>query len=129
MKFNIPLWVKSTFTSAIGTEIVTVPEGEERPMTGVTHTGKLVYLEFDLTAVPDLHRMSLESRVCDMLAKYSLNLYMITLGSNGIGFAVSRDQYPTVKDLLDGLVVPLTDEPRRVGVHLPDARRPPRRGG
>jgi aspartate kinase len=114
MKFDIPLWVKSTFTNAIGTEIVGVPEGQERPMTGVTHTGKLVYLEFDLGSVPPTHRTSLESRVCDMLAKYSLNLYMITLGANGIGFAVSRDQYPTVKDLLDGLVVPLGDEGRGV---------------
>lgn len=114
MKYDIPLWVKSTFSTAIGTEIVKKAELPGPRFTGVTHTGKLVYLQFDLTCASEEHRIEIESRVFETLAKYGLNLYMMNLSPSGIGFAVPRDQYPTVKDLLDGLVIPLGDPDRAV---------------
>ncbi len=106
MKFGIPLWVKSTFSEDPGTEIVPREAFPGRRVTGVTHTGRLVYLQLDLREAPDAHKSRLESAVYEMMARYGVNLYMTNLGASGIGFAVPREQYPTVKDLLDGLVLP-----------------------
>lgn len=107
MKFDIPLWVKSTFVEEEGTEVVKREVFPGRRVTGVTHTGKLVYLRFDLGQAPDAHRVPLEARVYEMMARYGINLFMMNLSPSGIGFAVPRSQYPTVQDLLDGLVIPL----------------------
>lgn len=107
MKYGMPLWVKSTFSDAIGTEVVPSDQVERNRVTGVTHTGKLVYLQFDLHEAPSDHRTLIESRVYEMMARYNLNLHMMNLSPSGIGFAVPRDQYPTALDLLDGLVIPV----------------------
>jgi aspartate kinase len=109
MKYDIPLWVKSTFSEEEGTEIVKREKFPGRRVTGLTHTGKLVYLRFDLSSAPAEHRTALESRVYEMMARYGLNLFMMNLSPIGIGFAVPRSQYPTVQDLLDGLVIPVSD--------------------
>ena len=42
-----------------------------------------------------------------MMAKYGANLFMLNLSPGGTGFAVPRSQYPSVADVLDGLVVPI----------------------
>lgn len=107
MKFDIPLWVKSTFVEEEGTEVVKREVFPGRRVTGVTHTGKLVYFRFDLGQAPEAHRVPLEARVYEMMARYGVNLFMMNLSPAGIGFAVPRSQYPTVQDLLDGLVIPL----------------------
>lgn len=107
MKFDIPLWVKNTFGEDEGTEIVKLENFPGRRVTGVTHTGKLVYVQFDLSVAAEAHRVELESRVYEMAAHYGLNLYMMNLSPSGIGFAVPREQYPVLEDLLDGLVVPV----------------------
>lgn len=107
MKFGIPLWVKNTFSDHPGTEVASRERFAGRRITGVTHTGKLVHMQFDLsTAQPD-HRTAIESRLYEMMARYGFNLYMTTLSPTGVGFAVPREQYPTAENLLDGLVVPL----------------------
>lgn len=110
MKYDIPLWVKSTFSSDVGTEIVSKEKFPGRRMTGVTHTGKLVYLQFDLASAQPDHRIQLEAHVYEMMAKYGFSLHMMNLSPTGIGFAVPRDQFSIAKDLLDGLVVPLQGE-------------------
>ncbi|HRI42745.1 MAG TPA: aspartate kinase [Fimbriimonadaceae bacterium] len=107
MKFDIPLWVKSTFGEEEGTEVVKREVFPGRRVTGVTHTGKLVYFRFDLGQASEAHRVPLEARVYEMMARYGVNLFMMNLSPAGIGFAVPRSQYPTVQDLLDGLVIPL----------------------
>lgn len=109
MKFGIPLWVKSTFSEDPGTEIVPREQFPGRRVTGVTHTGRLVYLQFDFRTAAPSHKARLESAVYDMMARYGVNLYMTNLSPAGIGFAVPREQYPNVKDLLDGLVLPAED--------------------
>ncbi len=106
-RFNIPLRVKSTFSSDPGTEVVRTADANKRGITGVTHSGKLVYLQFDFGDVEPDHLRQLESSVYAMMARYGLNLFMMNLSPQGIGFAVPREQYPTAKDLLDGLVIPL----------------------
>ena len=112
MAYNIPLWVKNTFTDDEGTVIVPRAQHPGRRATGVTHTGKLVYLQFDLTGAVD--RVALEARVYETMARYDVNLFMLNISPNSTGFAVPRDQYPIVQDVLDGLVIPMADEARTV---------------
>jgi aspartate kinase len=107
MNFDIPLWVKSTFSDDEGTEIVSRDKFPGRRVTGVTHTGKLVYLQFRLDAVPDEESSMLKSRIFDALARFNVNLFMVNVSPTGAGFAVPRDQYPIVRDVFDGLVIPV----------------------
>lgn len=107
MKYDIPLWVRSTFSDDAGTEIVSSAKAPGRRVTGITHTGKLVYLSFDLKGTSEENRTELESQVYKIMAKYGLSLHMMNMSPSGIGFAVPRDQYPTLLDLVDGLVIPI----------------------
>ena len=114
MKFNIPLIVRNTFTEDPGTEIVNASEAPGRRMTGVTHTGKLVSIQVDLKGVAEEHRRDFEARVYEMLAKYAINLHMITISPSGIGFAVPREQFLEVQDMFDGLVLPMQGADRAI---------------
>jgi aspartate kinase len=107
MQYNIPLWVKNTFTEDRGTLIVKREAHPGRRVTGVTHTGKLVYMQFDLSTATPEDRVTLESCVYQTLAKFGVNLFMLNLNPGSTGFAVPRDQYSVVGDVLDGLVVPM----------------------
>jgi aspartate kinase len=107
MHYSIPLWVKSTFSDDEGTEIVPREQFPGRRATGVTHTGKLVFLRFNLGPANEEHRVSLEGRIYETLAHYGINLFMLNLSPTSTGFAVPRGQYAIVKDVFDGLVVPL----------------------
>jgi aspartate kinase len=107
MRYDIPLWVKSTFSEDEGTEIVSRDKFPGRRATGVTHTGKLVYLQFDLHEAGDTDRVAIESRIYETLARYQVGLHMLILSPTSTGFAVTRDQYPIVEDVFDGLVVPI----------------------
>lgn len=109
MNYGIPLWVKNTFSDEVGTEIVPRERFPGRRVTGVSHTGKLVNLQFNLGGAGEAHRTRLEQQIFEMMERYGVNLYMVNLSPDGIGFAVPRDQYPLVADLLDGLVVPMPD--------------------
>ncbi len=110
MKYHIPLWVKNTFSDDEGTEIVTRERFPGRRVTGVTHTGKLVYIQFDLKEAAEEHRIEIESRIFEMMARYGFNLFMMNLSPSGLGFAVPRSQVPNAEDLLDGLVMPTPDQ-------------------
>ena len=115
MNYGIPLWVKNTFSDDEGTEIVPKENFPGRRVTGVTHTGKLVYMQFDLSgAISDADRVLLEKRIYETMARYGVNLFMLDLSPSSVGFAVPRSQYPIVENVLDGLVIPLDGEPRRV---------------
>lgn len=107
MKFGIPLWVKNTFSDDEGTEIVTREQFPGRRVTGVTHTGKLVNLQFDLKEAGDGERSVLEGRIYELMAQHGVNLFMLNLSPSGTGFAVPRSQYTLVQDILDGLVIPI----------------------
>ena len=107
MAAKVPLWVKNTFTEDEGTVIVPREQFPGRRATGVTHTGKLVYLQFDLSGLEAKPRVALEARVYETMARYDVNLFMLNISPNSTGFAVPRDQYPLVQDVLDGLVIPM----------------------
>lgn len=106
MHFQIPLWVKNTFTDDEGTEVVAGEKFPGRRVTGVTHSGKLVYMQFNLASVAEKDRIAIEGLIYEELSRCGISLYMLNLGPASTGFAVPRDQYQTVKDLFDGLVVP-----------------------
>jgi len=114
MNYGIPLWVKNTFSEDEGTEIVAREKFPGRRFTGVTHTGKLVYLQFNMSKVEEADRRVLESRIYEAMERYGVNLYMLNLSPSGTGFAVPRQQYPTVLDVLDSLVVPVQGESRAI---------------
>ncbi|MBS1712726.1 MAG: aspartate kinase [Armatimonadetes bacterium] len=107
MRFDRPLWVKNTFSEDPGTEIVSRDRFPGRRVTGVTHSGKLVYVSADLGVVAPEHRADFAARVYETLAKHAVNLYMVNLNPDGVGFAVPREQYATILDVFDGLVLPL----------------------
>ena len=114
MQYGIPLWVKNTFSDDEGTEIVSRENFPGRRVTGVTHTGKLVYLQFDLSGAGETDRTLLESRIYETMARYGVNLFMLDVSPSSTGFAVPRSQYAIVENVLDGLVIPVDGEPRRV---------------
>lgn len=114
MLYNIPLWVKNTFSDDPGTVIVKREEHPGRRVTGVTHTGKLVYLQFDLSVTEPTDRVPLESRIYETMARYGINLFMLNLSPSSTGFAVPRDQYPMVEEVLDGLVIPIGESSPRL---------------
>ncbi|MBL8067628.1 MAG: aspartate kinase [Armatimonadetes bacterium] len=114
MKFDIPLWVKSTFSEEPGTEIVPSRELPGRRVTGVTHSGKLVYYQVDLNEAEPGHVKELQSRIYDALARYEVNVFMTNLGPTSIGFAVEREMSPEVQDMLDALVLPAAGQDRVV---------------
>ena len=114
MAGQVPLWVKNTFTDDDGTLILppddVMPETPlpgVRPPKGVTHTGKLVYIQFSLDEANPADGVALKSCLYATMARYDVNLFMLNISPTSTGFAVPREQYPLVKDVLDGLVVPI----------------------
>ena len=114
MNYNIPLWVKNTFSDDIGTQIVSRDKFPGRRVTGVTHTGKLVYLQFNLSDSESDHRGKLEASIYGTMERYGVQLFMLNVSPESTGFAVPRDQYAIVQDVLDGLVIPVGDAASRV---------------
>lgn len=109
MHYHIPLWIKNTFSESKGTQIIEGENFSEQKITGVTHTGKLIYLQFDFNNVVKIHRRLLQQHLYQLFAHFGYNLYMMDLNSEGIGFAIPRDQYPNLELLLDGIVVPIQE--------------------
>ncbi len=106
MKFSIPIWVKNTFSQARGTEVVPRESLPGRHVTGVTHSGKMVYFQISLKPVATQHRVELASHIYQVLAKHGIGLAMVNNTSESIGFAIDREDFSTLLGLLDGLVVP-----------------------
>ncbi len=109
MRFDVPLWVKNTFTDHPGTEVVQREDFPGRRVTGVSHTGKLVHIQFDLECIKEPHKLPFQSHVYEMLAKEGISLHMVDLSPGSIGFAIPREQFPGIEDLFDGLVIPISD--------------------
>lgn len=106
MRFNVPLWVKNTYSDHPGTEVVSKERFPGRRVTGVTHTGKLIHVQFDLETVDATSRTLFQSKVYEMLSAEGTSLHMIDLSAENIGFAMPREQFSAFEDLFDGLVVP-----------------------
>lgn len=118
MAYGIPLWVKNTFSDDPGTEIVPRDAFPGRRATGVTHTGKLTYLQFDLSPAERGHRAELESRIFETMERYGVQLFMLNVSPTSTGFAVPRAQYAIVENVLDGLVLPIGGTDGRPTVYV-----------
>src|SRR5690606_29478401 len=99
----------STYSDDPGTEIMPSRDLSGRRVTGVTHSGKLVYMMVSLQNVLAEHRTQFTANLYEALAKYKVNVYMTNLNPSSVGFAVSRDQFLEVQDMLDALVLPIGD--------------------
>ncbi len=122
MDYGIPLWVKCTFTDEPGTRVVAqLPHG--RRITGVTHTGKLVYLSFHIPYAE--HKSLLELEIYRLMARIGVNLQGVGVDEEGLGVAFPREHWQMVRSALDGLVVPLPRCPRLAGDGMRTADPPP----
>lgn len=110
MEHDIPLWVKTTFSDAPGTRIAgqDAPEAIRQRITGITHTGKIVYVRLEIEN--SAHKPIIEREVYRMMARAGVNIYLVTFSRTALSFAVPRDLYPIARDLLDGMVIPVENE-------------------
>ena len=112
MDHGIPLWVKSTFSDHPGTRISSdkdVPEEVRRRITGVTHTGKVAFIRLEIEN--EEHKPFVEQEVYRLMARAGVNTFLTSFSPTALSFAVTRDNYPTARDLLDGMVVPVATDP------------------
>ncbi len=106
MDRNIPLWVKSTFSDHPGTRITSeATAGIKRRLTGITHTGKIVYIRLEIENAE--HKPIVEREVYRMMARANVNIFLVTFSPSALSFAVPRTLFPIARDLLDGMVVPV----------------------
>ena len=105
---GVPLWVKNTFDEEQGTLITADPSGGQARFTGVTHTGKLVYLRFPLPLdSPEADRARVEVEVYRLLEREKIAVHLTSASDTDFAFAVERTHLPRLKELLDGLVLPV----------------------
>jgi len=118
--YRIPLWVKSTFTDIPGGTLIAasdeLPEDIRLRVTGVTHTGKIVYLRFDLPTGDEDDKAHIELEIYRLLQREQIALYLNSTHGGAFAFAIAREHLGRVRELLDGLVVP---------VQLGGRKRPP----
>lgn len=105
MDYGIPLWVKNTFSDEPGTQVVPPNKVPNRRVTGVTHTGKLVYLSAHIPYAQ--HKAQLELEIYRLMSRARANIHVISLDEEGVGFACPREHLSSVRALLDGLLVPV----------------------
>ncbi len=112
MDYGIPLWVKSTFTDHPGTQIVSeskAPKTLYQRVTGVTHTGKTAFIRLEIEN--EDHKPAVEQEVYRLMARAGVNTFLTSFSPTALSFAVNREHYPTARDLLDGMVVPVATDP------------------
>jgi aspartate kinase len=109
-QYHIPLWVKSTFEDAPGT-LITVDDANTSPdafrVTGVTNTGKLAYLRFELPVFAQEDRTQIELQLYKLLQQEHIPLYLNSIDGCGFAFAISREHLIRLREMLDGLVIPI----------------------
>jgi len=103
MSYETPLWVKNTFSKDPGTEIVPETRFPGRRRTGVTHTGKLVYFQLDLSDVDSAERAAVSALIYRRLGEFGINVFMVNLSPTSTGFAVPASNILLVNGLLAGL--------------------------
>lgn len=118
--YQIPLWVKSTFSDAPGTRIASdedLNDTVRMRVTGVTHTGKIVYVRF---ALPDKNgegetdKGQIELEIYRLLQREQIPLYLNSTDGASFAFAVAREHLPKLRDVLNGLVIPVEIKGRAI---------------
>ena len=109
-QYHIPLWVRSTFEDASGT-LITEEKADTSPeafrVTGVTNTGKLAYLRFELPVFAQEDRTQIELQLYKLLQQEHIPLYLNSIDGCGFAFAISREHLIRLREMLDGLVIPI----------------------
>lgn len=109
-QYRIPLWVKSTFEDKPGTLITAdedLSDDIRLRVSGVTHTGKIVYMRFEVPTGNEDDKGQIELEIYRMLAKEDIPIYLTSTGGNAFSFAVAREHLRRLRDFLDGLVIPV----------------------
>jgi aspartate kinase len=108
-QYDIPLWIKNTFTDEPGTLITREAPPGGRPLgaVGVTHIGKLAYLRFPTGGVSDADRGQIEAEIYRLLAREGIAIHLTSTGRAGFAFAVAREHLSRLRELIDGLIVPI----------------------
>ena len=112
-QYGIPLWVKSTFSDAEGTQIVgwdkadEADEAQELHVTGITHTGRIVYLRFELPSQREDDRLLIELEIYRLLQSEGISIYLTSTGGSAFMFAVARENLSRLREVLEGLVIPI----------------------
>ena len=123
-QYDIPLYVKSTFEDKPGTLIAradTLGEAVRLRVTGITHTGRIAYVRWEVPGDSESDRGQIELEIYRMMEQEAIPIYLTSTGGSSFCFAVAREHLPRVRDLLDGLVIPV-----EVGVARHQRRwRPP----
>jgi aspartate kinase len=114
MDYGIPLWVKSTFSDLPGTRIVhadQAPEQVRRRVTGVAHSGKIVFIRLEIPN--EAHKAAIEQEVYRLMGNAGINVFLVSFSAHSFSFAVTHELYAKAQDLLDGMVVPVATDPSR----------------
>lgn len=108
-QYRIPLWVKSTFDDSPGTLITAEEDAAASPrITGVTHTGKIVYLRFTLPeSASDDERGRIELEIYRILEREAISIHLTSTGGHTFSFAIAREHLARLRELIDGLVLPI----------------------
>lgn len=109
-QYRIPLWVKTTFEDKPGTLIASgedLGEAIRLRVTGVTHTGKIVYMRFEVPEGQENDKGQIELDIYRILDKEGIAIYLTSTGGCAFSFAVAREHLRRVRDLLDGRVIPV----------------------
>lgn len=118
--YRIPLWVKSTFADADGTLITADEDCDDTiqgRITGITHTGKIVYLRFPLPADGEEDKGQVEMEIYRILQKASIALYLNSTDGSAFAFAVAREHLPSLINLLNGLAIPVESKIKKGGTN------------
>lgn len=119
--YGIPLWVKSTFSEAPGTRIASdddLSDTVRMRVTGVTNTGKIVYIRFTLPEKDDseVDKGQIELEIYRILQREQVPLYLNSTDGSTFAFAVAREHLSQLRDALNGLVIPV-ELARRTAPH------------
>ena len=108
-QYELPLWIKNTFDEEPGTLITRDAPLSPHPLgvTGITHTGKLVYLRFSLPDADDASRGQVELEIYRILQREGISIHLTSTGGQSFAFAVARENLPRLRELIDGLIVPI----------------------
>ncbi len=124
MEHRIPLWVKNTFSDSPGT-LITETAQEERtsPVTGVVNSGPVAHVTLAIAEEEDRAQVALE--LYRLLATADISIYFLSATAETISFVVDRDRLRNLRDVLNGVVIPVEHDGRlRFYVVCADPRSP-----
>lgn len=122
-QYGIALYVKTTFEDRPGTRIASdneIGESVRLRVTGVTHTGKVAYVRWEVPGESEADRGRIELDMYRMLEREAIPIYLTSTGGSVFSFAVAREHLPRLRELFDGLVIPV-----EVGLGQGATRRKP----